>query len=100
MQTTEFIPDAEDIQILAFRLAWPGRASQAEHPPQSETRRRRSPAPAAGQGLARLIPAKIRARLLARRQALQGWPVTLSAPGPDTGRSWLPSVKLTGRPLD
>ena len=88
MQTTEFIPEADDIAILAFRLAWPGEAVPC---PVTEPRLRLA---------ARLIPAKLRRRFATRRQALTGWPVALSAPSAESGRSWLPSVKLTGRPLD
>ena len=98
MPSIDFIPDTDDLALLAFRLTWPGET--APRPAEGTRRRTRALPHPARAGLARLIPAKLRARLAARRQPLQGWPVTLSAPGPDSGRSWLPSVKLTGRPLD
>ncbi len=98
MPPIDFIPDADDLAILAFRLAWPGET--VSRPAEVIRRRkRRLPQPARA-GLVRLIPAKLRARLAARRQPLHGWPIALSAPGPESERSWLPSVKLTGRPLD
>ena len=94
MQPTEFVPDAADLAVLAFRLGWPGELPCAL-PAEPKPVRRRAPS-----RLARFIPAALRRKFAGRRQPLHGWPVALSVPAPDSGSSWLPSVKLTGHPLD
>ena len=103
MQPTEFVPDAADIAVLAYRLGWPGELA-AVAPAEPKPARRRAPNHLARfipKALRRkLIPAALRRKFAGRRQPLHGWPVALSVPAPDSGRSWLPSVKITGGPLD
>ena len=112
MQPTEFVPDAADLAVLAYRLGWPGELAVVA-PAEPTPARRRAPnhlvrfipkalrrklIPAALRR--KLIPAALRRKFAGRRQPLHGWPVALSVPAPDSGRSWLPSVKITGGPLD
>jgi hypothetical protein len=101
MEPVDF--DDIDVAALAFRLAWPGEEGAR-------------PVPGAVKGLGRperprhpfmalllpkkLLPKKWRRRLAARRQVLRGWPVALSVPSSDEDSFRMPSVKLTGRPLD
>ncbi len=103
MQPTEFVPDAADLAVLAYRLGWPGKLPVAA-PVEPKLARRRAPSHLARfipKALRRnLIPKALRRKFAGRRQPLQGWPVALSVPAPDSGRSWLPSVKITGGPLD
>jgi hypothetical protein len=103
MQPTEFVPDAADLAVLAFRLGWPGELPTALPLDPKPVRRRARNSLIRFIPLAlrrKLIPAALRRKFAGRRLPLHGWPVALSVPGPDDGRSWLPSVKLTGNPLD
>ncbi len=99
--------DADAIAALAFRLTWPGEHRAALAGPVGPRRRlvfARRPAGKRAAGkrsrLALLLPRSLRRKLAGRRLPLAGWPVALSVPSPDSLHPRMPSVKLTGAPLD
>ncbi|MDA8229847.1 MAG: hypothetical protein M0006_00755 [Magnetospirillum sp.] len=99
MEPGDVVVDASDVTALAFPLNWPGQpAPQPADEPKNPSKRSRR---GRNRLAALLVPRALRRRFTARGgQLLAGWPVALSVPSPESGRFRLPSVKLTGRPLD